>query len=237
MKVQSTLILSVIFLCTSCSIFRVCEKPTGDVITKDLKLENIHSIELSAGVKVFIQQGEDQNIKIVAPANYAELINTNVSKGEWEIDFKKCLKNADLVELFVVLKEIEELEINGSGNIIGNGVIESNKLELEISGSGSIQLELDNKSVDLEIDGSGDIILSGKTKKQKIEINGSGDINNSKLTADESKIEINGSGDVKINTTSSLEVEVNGSGDVHYTGEPKQIKTEFNGSGRLHKLD
>lgn len=220
----------------SCIFFKNCIKPEGEVVKHYMEIDEIHSIELHTSANLVIKQSDQQKIEVLAPNNYFEVLNKEVKGGEWEIKFDRCLKEADLVEIYLEVKELEDIEINGSGNIKGDGKIEGKKLEIEINGSGALSLEIDYKDVEIEIQGSGETNLNGESKRLDIEINGSGDVNAGDLIADETKVQINGSGDVKTHSEKSLEVEINGSGDVLYKGEPQEINTNINGSGVISPL-
>ena len=182
-----------------------------------------------------MKQGNVQQVKIKGQKNIIALLKTDVKGDEWNIDFDRCISTKQQVELFITVHNLKELAIEGSGEVMSKGIIKGDLMELSIDGSGSIDLGLDVKELQTDVNGSGDVILRGKSKLHQLEINGSGDIAAYDLSTDESNIEINGSGDVKVSVSYALEVEINGSGDVYYKGEVKEIKSDINGSGKLHQ--
>jgi len=229
-------VLLSIALFTSCNFFKNCVEADPEIITMDLDLKTIKELSLESNIEVHIQQSDDQRVSIEGPANYLELINKKVDNGEWAVRFSRCLKESAKVKLNVSIENLEALEINGSGRIIGINQFIGDDLELDISGSGDIDLDLDYKSLSNEINGSGNLRLSGIVKSQEIDINGSGDVLAIQLNSDDTEIEINGSGDVEVAASHSLSVEVNGSGDVKYMGNPKELNSEINGSGKLQQV-
>ncbi|MEQ8908430.1 MAG: head GIN domain-containing protein [Vicingaceae bacterium] len=237
LKMISLSTLLPLFL-SSCLFWGNCEEGKGPVVEKTIEVKNFEELELSGSHTVYLSQGNTQSVKIKAQENLIELLNTQVEGGEWDIHFKKCVKSKEKIEFYVTVPNLNEIAIEGSGEIIGKTPFESDKMELEISGSGEIHVELVNvKELDSEINGSGDLKLSGTTKNHEIEINGSGDVDAYDLQTDNTKVEINGSGDVKINVSYELNVEVNGSGDVYYKGDVKNIHTEVNGSGEINQAN
>ena len=231
-------ILSIIVICfNECSILGACVEAEGEVVTTEVKLDKFSKIELKGASKVTLHQGEIQNVTITATQNIIDLLNRDVKSDEWEIKFNRCLESVEDISIDITIPDIEELSVEGSGSIIGDGLISSNLLELSVDGSGELNLNLDVKELESEINGSGDLKLKGTTKTHDIEINGSGDVEAYELTADEATIEINGSGDVKLDVSYSLDVEVNGSGDVYYRGNVKKIDSDISGSGKLKQAE
>tara|TARA_Y100000813_G_C24118010_1_gene331200 strand:- start:305 stop:1012 length:708 start_codon:yes stop_codon:yes gene_type:complete len=223
---------------SSCLFWGNCEEGTGPIVEKTISIDHFSELELSGSYIVHLRQGEQQEVKVKTHENLISLLNTEVDDNEWDIQFKKCVKSDKKIEFFVTVPTLTDLTIEGSGSIIGKGAFESDEMELEISGSGEIAIELANvKKLNSEINGSGDLKISGVAKTHKMEINGSGDISAYELKTDNSEVEINGSGDVKIYVSYELEVEVNGSGDVYYKGDVKNIRTEVNGSGNIKQAN
>lgn len=231
------LLFTLITPLSSCSFMGNCVEGEGEAILKELNIDDFKKIELSSVGRVILKQGDEQKVSIKAPENIIALLKTEVKGDEWDIEFERCVKTKEKVEIYIETPMLNEIEIEGSGEVMSKGAIESDMMELTIDGSGVINLELNVKELTTEISGSGDVRLKGVTKLHDIEINGSGDIASYDLKSDETDIEINGSGDVKINVSYALNVEINGSGDVYYKGDVKEIKSDINGSGKLHQKE
>ena len=236
LKLASTLLV-LISLNSSCFLIN-CVEGEGKIIEKKLKIETFNKLSLNGSHKVFLSQGNNQSVMIKAQENIIQLLNQEVSKGKWNIEFEQCVKTDESIEFYVTVVDLKELEIDGSGSIMGKTPIKTEELDLEVNGSGEMILDLfDVKELESEINGSGDLKLSGNAKDHIIEINGSGDVKAFDLKTDQSRIEINGSGDVDIHVSYELEAEINGSGDISYKGSVKNLNTEVNGSGDIKQLN
>jgi hypothetical protein len=224
-------------LFSSCLFWGNCEDGEGPLVEKKIKVEKFNQLTLSGSHLVYLSQGETQEVSIKAQENIIQLLNTTAEGGKWIIDFEKCIKVKEKVEFYVTVTDLKEIEIDGSGSIIGRTTLTADELELEVNGSGEIVIDLaEVKELESEINGSGDLNLSGNAKDHEMEINGSGDIKAFDLKTDKSSIEINGSGDVDVNVSFELKAEINGSGDVSYKGDVKNINTEVNGSGDINQV-
>ena len=235
---KKLLILSSCFiLFFGCVFMQNCVEADSEIITKDLELDRIDELSLTNSITVNLIQDNKQSIQIEGPANYLDLLNEDVDDGEWDIKFKRCLKDPQKIKLDISLKDISALEIIGSGRIQGGNQFSGDELDLEISGSGDMDLDLNYKSLESQINGSGQMNLRGKVKLQETKINGSGDFMAISLNSNESEVKINGSGDAEVAVSYSLKVKINGSGDVKYAGSPKEMSSEINGSGRLEQVN
>lgn len=212
-----------------------CKKGEGDVVTTERQVDAFHSVSLEISAEVEIIQSEKHLVTVTTNNNLQEHISTEVENGVLEIETKDCnCINSSGIKLTVYTPVIDEIEVNGSGEIFANSTIMAEKISFNINGSGDINfkdLRADNYSV--EVNGSGDVELSGKSSRTgEIEINGSGDVNTSNVPTSAMAISVAGSGTVEISPTAALDVDIAGSGDVIYHGKPT-IQSSIVGSGDL----
>lgn len=202
------------------------------------KVSDFSIINLSISADVFITQGNKTSIEVEADEKALENLITRVSGDELTIKWKdNDYYNGDVI-FRITMKDIEELNIAGSGNIYANSKIRCEDIELNIAGSGDILLkDLSAEEIESEIAGSGNIKLGGQdiVASHEINIAGSGDVSAKKLKTEKAFVNIAGSGNCYVNVLKSLNVNIVGSGDVYYFGSPK-ISSNIIGSGDLEKL-
>ncbi len=237
-KLNTSLVIALLAISNfSCSLITNCTEGEGIAIEKEISIEHFDKIDLNGPYNVYLAQGEEQNVVVKTQPNLIDLINTDISRGKWKIDFKPCVQSDEEISIYITLPELTHLLINGSGSIYTTQQFKANKLALEINGSGDMELAIEVKELQTKIKGSGNLLISGITKKHKIDVDGSGDIDAFELESAESDININGSGDVKVDVSYSLNAKVNGSGDVYYKGSVKEIQSKINGSGQLKQAN
>jgi hypothetical protein len=204
------------------------------------KVDSFSEISLRISAKVHLEQGDKQNLEIVAKPSTLEQIITEVKDGKLIIRFPNkdfFWKNFQPGEItiYITTPEIKGLGISGSGDIIAEGGIKTKILDLAVSGSGNIKLsDLMAERVKSTISGSGDIVLAGKESAQdlSIAISGSGSLKALDYKADDVSVKVSGSGNVDIEAVKNLYVRVAGSGNVTYKGRPL-IDQSVAGSGKV----
>ena len=205
-------LLAVTLLVTSCGR-NFYTDGVGDPVTEEFFLDDFDGFIIDGSMDVRLSQGPEQRVFVTAQPNLIDLINTNVVRGEWKIDYIESVRTSSQTIIEITLPDIRSIVIDGSGDVVGLNA-------------------LDLRTLDILIDGSGDVELFGEVDKQFITIDGSGNVDNFDLLSFDTDIEIDGSGDVSVHADEFLRVNIDGSGDVRFTGDP-DIQLTDNGSGDL----
>lgn len=237
LKMLSALLMTLLFI-TSCQdrgnngLFN-CIKGEGNKITQELNVDEFHSIRLRGSSNVFITQGSPFRVEVEGQQNIIDNIELEVRDGEWEIEFEDCQRDFTKLNFYITMPTVQGLEISGSGDIIGENDFNSNRIDLKVDGSGSIDIVVvEATDVDARISGSGEIILAGFSNYLGSKVSGNGDLKAFDLDTNIGNINISGSGDAEMTVNDELEVKISGSGDVHYKGNPI-INADITGSGDL----
>ncbi|MEI6748995.1 MAG: head GIN domain-containing protein [Bacteroidota bacterium] len=220
------------FILTSCMD---CIHGKGEVKTRTLPPETFTGIRLNAEANVYLVSDSSKEIVVEAQDNIADNLEMKVRNGSLRISFKRCIDTQEPVKIYIPVKLIDDLQINGSGNIETKNSILAQTLSLKINGSGNLKLNLSAETIFSEINGSGSIYLKGSAKSHETLINGSGNVEAENMATERTEITVNGSGSCKVFAISKLKVLVRGSGGVEYKGTP-DVATTIKGSGSVNKI-
>ena len=241
MKKYFSFAITVALLCSACNYIggeRVVG--SGNVTTQDRSISGFSAVESSGFFDVYLSSGSTQNVRVEADDNLHEYIETTVNGNELEIDTRdgyRIKTNKD-IKIYITSPEFNKVHLSGSGNIISQNQIKGNdKIDLSVSGSGNIKVDLHAPSVDAHMSGSGDVNLSGEARKFEGSLSGSGNIRAMDLKTEETSIRISGSGNADVFASTKLDVRVTGSGDVRYKGGVQQVTSNITGSGSVKKMD
>jgi hypothetical protein len=209
-------------------------KGKGATVTETRDLSGFNKISLDIDADIYYTQDSVYYVEISAQQNVLNVITTEISSGELEIDSRKWIRKHNGIKIIVHSPNLYALDISGSGNIESAAVISTTTLELNISGSGNISLAAVNSAeLEAKISGSGNISASGgAVTNQKATISGSGNIEMTGLSANHSDAKISGSGNISVWAIDQLKATISGSGDIRYTGNPA-VNTTISGSGSV----
>ncbi len=234
LKISNYLILiSLIVSLISCEN---CIEPTGTLKNRTLKVESFSKLNVDIPANVKLTMGDSVLINISAPESVIKNISTSVRRGKLNIEGNICGSKNNKINIEITTPNISAINISGSADVFSQTPFKTDKLVLNVSGSGSIQLNTFSNSITAEISGSGDIMLSGTAQKLGVEISGSGSFKGLGLNTYTASISISGSGDASTTVLNNLNAKVTGSGHINYSGEPK-LNAKVTGSGNVTKIN
>lgn len=238
-KIMKSLIKIALAAILVLTTFNTFAKPNAD----DRHLSGFKAVNVAGSFDVYITQGATESVKIEAPASVKEDIVTEVQNGVLKIHNKDrsgvnwhLFSNHSKATIYVTVKDINSIELAGSGNIFFKEGVNANTLQLRVSGSGSILGKVTAKSLESAITGSGDIKVTGHVDNSKVSVTGSGNFSGRNLATNNTTARVVGSGDADVNVIGSMDANVTGSGDIRYTGSPKSITKSKAGSGDISRL-
>ncbi len=199
--------------------------------------------ELSLGVPgtLYLKQGNSESVEIECDDDIFDKIEFKLSgdeliikkEGNW--NWRDGWRRSE-VDIYVTMKEIEEISVSGSGTIESQGTLKTKDLRLAVSGSGDMELDIESEELDLRISGSGSINLNGDATEAEAKISGSGRVKADDLTVKIFEASISGSGSCYINVTDEVSANISGSGSVYYSGNPDKVYSNSSGSGKIRKM-
>ena len=173
--------------------------------------------------KLYLKQGSPQKVELEGDSDVLEVVETDVEGGRLKIGKEGKWLNwssDDKITVYITMPDIEGVSVSGSGDIIGQSRIRTNDLDLNVSGSGSLSLDVEARGdVEADVSGSGNVDLKGHFESFESDVSGSGKVT---LAAT-----IDGTADFGIS----------GSGKIHASGTADQVKTTISGSGRVLAAD
>lgn len=208
----------------------ICEKGRGDNVTEAIETSDFSGVSLRMDAQVYIEQGTKTEVLVNAQLNIIDELDIAVRNDVLVIDTDRCLTSHSKIEIYITMEDIREVNISGSGDVIGDSKFIVSDLDLRISGSGDMDLEVEANRISADVSGSGDMYLVGLTGELSYRVSGSGDLHSFGLISDRADILINGSGDAEVHVLDFLDVRISGSGDVFYKGDP-MVESKVSGSG------
>jgi hypothetical protein len=185
------------------------------------KVDSFTKISFRFPGKLYLKQGSPQKVELTGEPDVLKEIETKVEgdrltigrEGKWNSWFSD---NADKVTVYITVPDISGVSVGGSGDIIGETMIKASNLELKVSGSGSMTLEIDaSGEVDADVSGSGDMNVKGKCGSFGSDVSGSGKVMLAATIAGEADFGISGSGRINASgSAQSVRANISGSGKV-----------------------
>jgi hypothetical protein len=217
-----------------------CITSAGPMRTEERSLAAFIEIDLRDRVDLVFERRTSNTVTIEAGRNLLDQVVTEVRNGtlfirnenrcNWVRSFKPR------ITVKVPIDHVAKLTLRGQGNVDCTDTIVRERFDLAQWGAvGSVRLVLDVDHVDAGLHtGVGDVKLEGRC-------NGQADLFSGMMAPLDASgmrsrfVSVNNSGiaDVRCWATTFLAVQLNSVGDVYYKGDPVNVESWINGTGRL----
>ena len=222
---------------TSCDLSFLTESISGEgeVIMEERKVPDFDGIKVSSGIDVYLSQGSQIFLEVVADENLHDIIKTEVRNGILNVYSKRNIWRAKSKKVYVTLEEINSIKVTSAGDVKSQGTIKTDKLRIDLSSSGDLDLDVDANTISCTISSSGDANISGRTNVFHVNLSSAGDLSAYDLYVEKCEISVSSAGNARINVSEELEAKASSAGDIYYKGNPKIINTKTSSSGGIHK--
>lgn len=190
--------------------------------------------------KLYLRQGTPQKVEIEGKSDVLKEIQTEVEGSKLVIGkegndwFNWSDGDNDQIKVYVTVKDIEAISVSGSGDLIGETKIVAGDLDLSVSGSGSLKIEIEaSGEVEGNVSGSGDLTLKGKCKSFESNVSGSGKVVLATAITEGADFGVSGSGKIEASgSASTVKATISGSGKVLAANlETNKCEVRISGSG------
>lgn len=187
---------------------------SGKIVTQTRTVEECSGLTIKNQANVYLTQDDNQSIRIEADDNIIDDVITRKENGVLVVGLKDGSYSDITFKVYVSLKTIESLTINGAGNIATQNSLSCTDLYVTINGAGNIVVK-----------GTGNYLNSS--------INGAGNISAKDFPVARCRAYVNGAGNCTIYVTDELDAAVNGAGNIYYYGNPSVVRTSISGVGQI----
>jgi len=187
---------------------------SGKIVSQTRDVEECSGLTIKNMGNVYLTQADIQSIRVEADDNIIDDVITRKENGELVVGLEDGSYSNITLKIYVSLKTIESLSIQGAGNIYGQNSFECDSLDCVINGAGNINVQ-------------------GNGNYQNCFINGAGNINAENFIVEKCKVFVNGAGTCTVNVTEDLDASVNGAGTIFYYGNPSNVRTSITGVGQI----
>jgi hypothetical protein len=139
------------------------------------------------------------------------------------------------MNVYVSIKDVQELSVNGNGKLITENSIAADNLYLQVAGTGSMEVDLKTKTLEAKLAGPGNLTIKGYTNNLVLDNSGAGGIDAFEFEAQNANAKLYGLGSIKMNVSEKLDAKIYGSGNIFVRGATKEIIKKEYGAGEVER--
>jgi hypothetical protein len=235
-NLKLTLMIVPLFVICGC-YWEASESITGNgnAVTQERDIQGFHGISVSTGIDVYITQSDEERVRAETDENLQDVVKTEVKDGILKIYATKNIHGAASKKVYVDYINLSKIKVSSAGDVKGENTLNTDELEIGLSSSGDLRLDVNAQKIYVNISSSGNGNLSGKTDYLKANLSSSGDLNAFDLEAKVGDISVSSAGDAKVFITEEASFSSSSSGDIYYKGDPKINYMRTSSSGSIIK--
>jgi hypothetical protein len=206
-------------------------------ISETKPLNGVTRLQLDGVFTLSLVQSDDESIRVEGPEGLIDKLVIDQQGDLLVLEMEKEIGgfnfNKGDFKITLSLKNIEELQYDGVGNVKTNGTFKVDTLRIKGNGVGNLKLDLEANQLNADFDMVGNIDLKGSATRAFFTNNGVGNLDASQFRVQDLDLISSGIGKAEVFCEGNLSLEVDGIGKVSYTGNPKIIKKEVSGIGKV----
>jgi hypothetical protein len=216
---------------------------------KTLELPEFKGIYVNSNYTVYLKQTNKQEVTVEALTEIFSVTDIKVENGILmvNVERKPDTQNKSLwakiddiklnptMKLYVSVKNINDLQVNGGGKILSENSIAADYVTLGVSGNGSMDVDIKGNTIKAEVSGSGTMTLRGYGTSVDALVSGSGQINGFNCPVETAKVKVSGTGTAQLNVSNNIDAVVLGSGQIKHKGNTKTAQKKIYGSGSVDR--
>lgn len=216
---------------------------------KTIDVPDFSAIYVNSDYTVYLKQTNEQQVVLEAIPEIAEVTNIFVEEGILMINVERKPDNQNksvwakiddiklrpTMKVYVTVRNVSVLQVNGGGKIISENSLAANDLKLLVSGPGSMDLDIKGDQVSAEVSGAGTLGLKGYATDLDARVSGQGALSAFNCPVKSAKIHVSGSGAGQLNVSDNIEAMVSGSGSIKHKGNTKTVLRKIYGSGTIDR--
>lgn len=211
------------------------KRGNGQVVEETRQVsEEFTVVYASEGLDVFVTQADEFSINVEADENIIDLIGTDIRDGRLKVHAIENIGRATK-KVYVTLPEVDALETSSGADLIAQGTITAEKIELDASSGSDLEVEVSAREVSAECSSGADIRVSGRTEVLYADASSGSDIKARELLAKRCTADASSGADISVNVSESLTADASSGADISYTGDAR-VQKKKSVSGSVHKF-
>src|SRR5215204_2084611 len=158
-----------------CALLLMTSAAFAQTTKKTLELPEFKGIYVNSNYTVYLKQTNKQEVTVEALTEIFSVTEIKVENGILMVNVERKPDNSNksiwakiddiklnpAMKLYVSVKNINDLQVNGGGKIVSENSVATDFVTLGVSGNGSMDVDLKGNTIKSEVSGSGTMTLRG----------------------------------------------------------------------------
>jgi len=210
---------------------------SGNVIEESRPVSGFRAVELAGPGELFIQQGQEESLRVEAEDNLIQCFTSEVVDGILKIGFRGRvgMNTKQTIRFYVTARDLDTIVVSSLATVTALA-LEAAQLTVRVGDGGRVKIEtLMADRLVVHVDGLSSLsIASGEVGEQDLTVLG-GAYEAEGLQSARASARLAGLGSATVRVSEHLQVDIQEGGTVKYAGNPI-IEQEISGLGQLNRI-
>ncbi len=208
-------------------------KGSGTITTETRSAnQEFKSIEVSNGIKVFVEQADVQSIKVETDDNLQEHIITKIENGVLKIEADKNYNSKSPI-VYVKMTVVNGLSSDSGSEIQSSKTITSNAINAKSSSGSQINIDVEADAITLESSSGSTIEAKGKALKLETTASSGSQIDAKDLMANEVISQTTSGSSTAVYPIVKLDAKASSGSSIDYHKVPKTLSKSESSGGSI----
>jgi len=207
----------------------------GHVTKVTRQVESFDGVKASAGIDVYLFQGDEEKVVVEADENLLDCIRTEVKGSTLHCYIDCTIHYSKEMKVYVNYKMLNKLEASSGANIFGETAVRTGTLDIGVSSGADVKVEVYAEKVYCDVSSGSDATITGKASHFRGNASSGADIKAEDLKVSTCDVSASSAGDIKITVTESIEANASSGGDITYYGNPEREHIDESSGGDVSR--
>lgn len=198
------------------------------------EVSSFNSISVSSGIKLFLTQGEDNQVVVKADGVIIDDVVTKIENETLKIyvSSRKLFRINSSTEVYVTFSWINSIESSAGSEVIGQNKLMLDKLNVHNSSGSSSDFEVECRDLELQTSSGSNIKTRGTSLNIIAKASSGSEIRAKELKVIDAKLEASSGSTIEVHVSGDLEASSSSGSSIVYYGEaiPKLLQQSSGGS-------
>lgn len=209
---------------------------SGKSTTKEIKVADFTSVEVSSAFLVEIRQGETFRTTISADDNVIEHIKADKKDATLKIHMDAnnlSVRGKQRWKVEITMPTLEGLRLSGASTVTFSGFKSGKDFKAHLTGACKLEGKIEAGKIDLDLTGASKAKLAGSAKEAKLVATGASQVNLEDFALGQADVQLSGASSAKVNAKDKLDYRLSGASRLTYQGNPTIGKSEKTGASSV----
>ncbi len=199
------------------------------------------AIQVSSGIDLYLTQSDDESVAVSASEEkYLEGLKTVVTNRTLKIYYESnginwTTGNKKQLKAYVSIKTLAKLNASAGSEVMVNGIMESDTLDLDFSSGAVFNGEINAKTLFVDLSSGSGVNITGNTQKLDIGASSGANFKGYEFEVEFCDARASSGASVNITVKKELNAKASGGGLIRYKGDAVIKDIKISGGGAIKK--